>query len=534
MSLVQRECWAWGVLLLAGCAQATSVAWPWHMGEWLNKGQAIGALQIMAMAVAVAIINHSNHGREAALKTGIFATAWLSTSFAWLYVSMHQFGGLPAWAAAAAVLLLATALALYYAAAGAIYWRWRGEHPWAAALLFAATWTMAELARGQWFTGFPWGGIGYAHVDGWGGWLPWLGVYGVGAVAAFVSAGLAWSLRSSSYRRAALVVALAAVMVVWAPPKDQTRSTGPLQVWLLQGNIDQDQKFNNDTGIREALQWYPDQWRASTQAEQRPDLVVAPETAVPVLPQHIHPDQWQQWLAPLATQTPSADGRWVHWMTGVPMGSNAMGFTNSAWGINKNDAQSPTPWEVGYRYDKHHLVPMGEFIPPFFRWFTEWLNIPLGDFNRGPLVQAPWAVNGQQVSAHICFEDVFGEEMAQSVANTDATVLVNLSNLAWFGGTIALDQHLNIARVRAMELGRPIVRATNTGATAHIDHLGAVVARMPHRVQGRLEVAVDGRQGQTAYVTWVSAAGLLPLWGLALLVVAWAVWRRTREGTPGS
>jgi apolipoprotein N-acyltransferase len=189
---------------------------------------------------------------------------------------------------------------------------------------------------------------------------------------------------------------------------------------------------------------------------------------------------------------------------------------------------------MGYRYDKHHLVPMGEFIPPFFRWFTEWMNIPLGDFNRGHLVQAPWSVNGQQVSAHICFEDVFGEEMAQSVANTDATVLVNLSNLAWFGGTIALDQHLNIARVRAMELGRPIVRATNTGATAHIDHLGTVVARMPHRVPGRLEVSVDGRQGQTPYVAWVSAAGLLPLWALALVVVAWSVWLRSRVGTPGS
>jgi apolipoprotein N-acyltransferase len=143
-------------------------------------------------------------------------------------------------------------------------------------------------------------------------------------------------------------------------------------------------------------------------------------------------------------------------------------------------------------------------------------------------------VNGQQVSAHICFEDVFGEEMAQSVANTDATVLVNLSNLAWFGGTIALDQHLNIARVRAMELGRPIVRATNTGATAHIDHLGTVVARMPHRVPGRLEVSVDGRQGQTPYVAWVSAAGLLPLWALALVLVAWSVWHRSRVGTPGS
>jgi apolipoprotein N-acyltransferase len=534
MTWLTRERWTWAVLLLAGYTQALAVAWPWQMGAWISKGQALGVLQIVAMATAVAVISQSTHARAAALKAGVFTTTWLSTSFAWLYVSMHQYGGLPAWAAASAVVLLAAALALYYAAASAVYWRWRGERPLAAAWLFAATWTMAELARGQWLTGFPWGAIGYAHVNEWAGWMPWLGVYGVGAVAAFLSAGLALGLIRRSYRTAIWVVILALGMGLWSPGKDNTQSTGALRVWLLQGNIDQDQKFNNDTGIRQALQWYPDQWRASTQAEQRPDLVVAPETAVPVLPQHIHPEHWRQWLEPLATQATSADGRRVHWMTGVPMGSSASGYTNSAWGIDEKNAQSPTPWEVGYRYDKHHLVPMGEFIPPFFRWFTEWMNIPLGDFNRGPLVQAPWSVNGQQVSAHICFEDVFGEEMAQSVAKTDATVLVNLSNLAWFGGSIALDQHLNIARVRAMELGRPIVRATNTGATAHIDHQGVVVARMPHRVQGRLEVEVDGRTGQTPYVAWVSTTGLLPLWALALLVVAWAVWRRSRAVTSGS
>ena len=534
MNLGHRERWAWAMLLVAGYAQATAVAWPWQMGTWLSRGQAVGVLQIVAMAVAVAIISQSAQARLAAIKAGAFATVWLSTSFAWLYVSMHQYGGLPAWAAAAAVVLLATALALYYAAAGAIFWRWRGKRPLAAAVLFAATWTMAELARGQWLTGFPWGAIGYAHVNGWGGWMPWLGVYGVGAVAAFLSAGLALSLIQRSYRTALWLVVLAVGLGAWAPASTSTKSTGTLRVWLLQGNIDQDQKFNNETGIRQALQWYPDQWRASTQVEERPDLVVAPETAVPVLPQLIHPEQWRQWLVPLAAQVPSADGRTVHWMTGVPMGNKANGYTNSAWGINQNEAQSNAPWEVGYRYDKHHLVPMGEFIPPFFRWFTEWMNIPLGDFNRGPLVQAPWAVNGQQVAAHICFEDVFGEEMAQSVANTNTTVLVNLSNLAWFGGTIALDQHLNIARVRAMELGRPIVRATNTGATAHINHLGEVVAHMPHRVQGRLEVTVDARSGRTPYVAWVSMAGLLPLWALALVVVGWAVWRRSREVTPGS
>lgn len=529
-----RERWTWAALLLAAWGQAAAVAWPWHVGEWLSRGQAIGTLQIVAMAVAVVIISQSTGARAAALKAGAFATVWLSTSFAWLYVSMHQYGGLPAGAAAAAVVILACALAVYYAAAGAVYWRWRAAHPMAGAVLFAATWTLAELARGQWLTGFPWGAIGYAHVNTWGAWLPWLGVYGVGALAAFTSAGMALGLTHSAYKTVILVLVLAMGMSLWAPSTHSTKATGVLRVWLLQGNIDQDQKFNNETGIREALRWYPAQWQASALAQPRPDLVVAPETAVPVLPQRIPSEYWRQWLDPLTTTAQSPDGRSLHWMTGVPMGDQTMGYTNSAWGIQQTDARSHTPWAVGYRYDKHHLVPMGEFIPPFFRWFTEWMNIPLGDFNRGPLVQPPWTVNGQRVSAHICFEDVFGEEMAMGVAHTNATVLVNLSNLAWFGGTIALDQHLNIARARALELGRPIVRATNTGATAHIDHRGVVVAQLPHRVQGRLEVEVEGREGQTPYVAWVSAAGLLPLWTLALVVVMGSVWRRTRAVTPGS
>jgi apolipoprotein N-acyltransferase len=157
----------------------------------------------------------------------------------------------------------------------------------------------------------------------------------------------------------------------------------------------------------------------------------------------------------------------------------------------------------------------------------------LGDYKRGELIQAPWQVNGQSVAAHICFEDVFGEEMAQTVAKTDASVLVNLSNLGWFGGTIALEQHLNIARVRAMELGRPIVRATNTGATAHIDHLGHVVARMPMQVRGRMEAEVDGRSGRTPYVQWVSMWGLWPLWLISMAVVITAVWRHKRRNKPG-
>ncbi|MFM2074655.1 MAG: apolipoprotein N-acyltransferase [Pseudomonadota bacterium] len=537
MSRVGQAPWVWLVLLIAGVGQATALAWPGtYVETGLARGQALGWLQLMCMAVAVAVITRSANRRKATFNTWLFATAWLSTSFAWLYVSMHDYGGLPSWAAAAAVLLLASALALYYAAAGAVYWRWRDQNPVLAAVLFAAAWTLAELARGQWLTGFPWGAIGYAHVESGDQWFRWLGVYGVGAVAALISAAWVLSLLQRRYVSLVITTALAVLMSHWAPNLDRTQATGQLHVWLLQGNIEQDQKFNANTGIQQALQWYPSEWRASLQSLNRPDLVVAPETAIPVLPQQIDEQWWQRVLEPLAKQGVASDGKRVHWMMGMPLGDATRGYTNSAWGITTNSAQGEKPWmgDGDYRYDKHHLVPMGEFIPPFFRWFTEWMKIPLGSFNRGELVQAPWQINGQTVAAHICFEDVFGEEMAQTVASTQATVLVNLSNLAWFGKTIALEQHLNIARVRAMELGRPIVRATNTGATAHIDYQGQVLASLPMQVRERLEVWVQGRSGLTPYVQWVGAVGLWPLWGLGCLVVAWSVWRRKKWGSLGS
>src|SRR5690606_25561008 len=168
-----------------------------------------------------------------------------------------------------------------------------------------------------------------------------------------------------------------------------------------------------------------------------------------------------------------------------------------------------------YRYDKHHLVPFGEFIPPFFRWFTQMMHIPLGDFARGGVGQPSLAWQGQRLAPNICYEDLFGEELAARFADpaTAPTVLVNLSNIGWFGDSVAIDQHLSISRLRALEFERPMVRATNTGATAVIDHRGRVTHRLAGHTRGVLEAQVQGRTGAvTPYAWWAARAGLLPLW----------------------
>jgi apolipoprotein N-acyltransferase len=571
---------AWALLcVLAGLLQAASLAWP--LASWalpgMSFGQPSGLWQIVSLAALVQALQHSRTMGAAAWRGWLFATAWLTGTFWWLFISMHTYGGLPAPLAALAVLALAGALALYHAAAAGLLVR-IAPRTWAAqALLFAALWTLAELARGRWFTGFPWGASGYAQVELLGGWAPWVGVYGMGFLAALLAHALA-SLGSGQLMRkrkgplqaqcaghpiwrpgaglaAVLVISLglsvagADTLRTWG--QRDTADAGELRVWLLQGNIAQDEKFVAGAGIARALAWYPQQMQQAVQAAEQgqgPQLVVAPETAVPLLPQQLPASFWQALLNGLAPQGPP-----VHVLLGLPLGSYAQGYTNSAWGLSPElaaqarqtagglaDPQRETnpsaePGSPFYRYDKHHLVPFGEFIPPLFRWFTEMMNIPLGDFNRGGLGQAPWSVAGQRLAPNICYEDLFGEELAAGFRDPASapTVLVNLSNIAWFGDSIAIDQHLHISRLRALELGRPMLRATNTGATAVIDHRGVVTAQFPRLTQGRLEATVQGRSGITPFARWASRWGVGPVWavclGLVLLIAAGA-WLGRRGG----
>ena len=209
---------------------------------------------------------------------------------------------------------------------------------------------------------------------------------------------------------------------------------------------------------------------------------------------------------------------------GIPLGDSQNGYTNSVIGFMPSQAQIQ-------RYDKHHLVPFGEFIPPLFRWFTNLMHIPLGDFNRGPLGQASFVMPGQRLAVHICYEDLFGEELATRFTDpsTAPTALVNVSNLAWFGDGLAIDQHLSIARMRALEFGLPVLRATNTGATAIVAHTGAVQAQLPYGPAGVLQGKVQGRTGLTPFAWWAARWGLWPLWLAGLAALSWAAWSRRRQ-----
>ncbi len=285
--------------------------------------------------------------------------------------------------------------------------------------------------------------------------------------------------------RVALIAAgLLLPLVQWTMP-----ANAPLTVRLLQGNVKQEMKFE-EAGMRAAI----DQYQQMITAKPA-DLIVTPETAIPVLAQQL-PRAVRVGGAQFSDSTGSSSILFGAIGGTITPEGQVIDYTNSLFGV------TPGTRDV-YRYDKHHLVPFGEFVPWGFRWFVNLMSIPLGDFARGAPVQKPFIVHNQPVAVDICYEDIFGEEIARNIRESDtpAGVLVNSTNLAWFGDTIALDQHLQIARMRSLETGRPMLRATNTGMTAAIDANGEVLGRLAPYTTGSLDVTVQGTSGNTPYVT---------------------------------
>ena len=566
--------------VVAGVLHGFSMAWPaFALGDVLGvSGQSSGFLQCLSLGILAAILLQvasqdvqptsfiaSNQvksktkrqgqsvWRQGALISAVFATSAMAATWGWLYVSMHKYGGLPSWLSALAVLLLAAGLSLYFAAAGGVWvalfrrtilsarlieGRYATQtdgmtlaefkQGFLGILLFGALWTMAELCRGQLLTGFPWGASGYAHLQSTlAGYAPWLGVYGIGAIAAGVAMGVPVVLSSlmAGRTKAWLMLGLIWIVVSVVIPiglqnsgAEFTQAAGKLKVRLLQGNIPQDEKFIPGQGVKQALTWYGEQLLANTEP-----LVITPETAIPVLPQQLSPPYWQaiknKYAPPLAQNqkpdqlsAPLPVGPQTA-LIGLPMGAAGVGYTNSALALG--------PDEVAYRYDKLHLVPFGEFVPPFFQWFVRMMNMPLGDFaqDRPPAGVLKW--QGQRLLPQICYEDLFGEEMARYFVKPEEapTVFVNMSNLAWFGDTTAIPQHVAISRMRALEFQRPILRATNTGLTGLVDAKGEVAASLPNFTRGALVLEFEGRSGLTPYAYWTSQWGLAPLWWLCIAIV---------------
>ena len=406
-----------------------------------------------------------------------FGAGLFGAGASWIYVSLSEFGGMPAPLAGLATLLFCALLALFPAAAGWLQARVPASPAARACLLIPAAWTLAEWLRSWVLTGFPWLSAGYAAA-GWPlqGYAPVAGVFGVSFVT-LVLAGAAWQLVTQ--RKRLLPVALLAALVAagellrqveWSVPAGE-----PVSVALLQGNIRQEMKFRPERYAR-ILETYA---RLAEQTDAR--LIVLPETAVPRFYDSVAPE----YLARLEAAARRNQG---DLLLGVPYRSSRADYYNSVVTLGASPRQL---------YHKVHLVPFGEFVPPGFAWTLRLIDIPLSDFSRGAPGQPPLAAAGQRIAVNVCYEDAFGDEIARRAPQ--ATLLVNVSNVAWFGDSLAPAQHLQIARLRAIETGRMVLTAANTGITALIDRDGRVLDRLPQFVEGRLEASARGYSGMTPY-----------------------------------
>jgi len=447
---------------------------------------------------------------QAAFRTGfVFGAGLFGVGVSWVYVSLHDFGMMPAPLAAIGTLAFCAILSLYPAAAGWGFARLVRAPLSSVLIAFPAAWTLFEWLRGWVFTGVPWLALGYSQVDSpLAGFAPLIGVYGV-SFATVLCAGLlvvvtTGSLRARLAGGVALVFAFGLGQLLmqmnWASPQG-----APLKVALLQGNIPQDLKFQADRYAM-TLSIYKRLIEASTG-----QLVVLPETAIPRFLGTVDPGYLKD-IAKIALE------RRADVLIGVPIRDPGGRYFNSVVSVGASPSQ---------RYDKSHLVPFGEFVPAGFGWMVRTLAIPLADFSLGPENPRPLALAGQLIAPNICWEDAFGEEIIRQLP--EATLLVNVSNVAWFGDSLAPAQHLQISRMRALETGRTLLRATNTGMTAIIDPRGRVLARLPQFTEGILEGEVRGYTGASPYVK----VGNTPIVLTCIALLAALAFIRRRVGRVG-
>ena len=498
---LQAYFYIYSFISLLGILQGYALASPW-------SGQANASLQLISLAGFLITQHKDRTTKQRFFQAWVFATSWLIASVWWLYISIHDFGGLPVSLTLIAIVLLCGGLAIYYAVTISLYFRWKHANPWLSGILFATCWTLAEIARAEFFTGFPWGAIGYAHIDSVLVMLaPSVGVYGVCWAAAYLAACVSSSVekysqkpKNQTYISAAIVLgSISVLMVPWKLSTPTTHSS--FSVSLLQGNIPQEMKYSQLK--RQAVTWYVEQ-----AIEAKTDLVVMPETAIAYLQKDIPDQAWEKMKTHFSSGNQAV-------IIGIPTFKEKLGFGNSAIALQANADE--------YIYNKQHLVPFGEFVPKYFKWFNQMVNFGITDFIRGPLRPQPFTWNNQSLAIQICYEDLFGEELAQRFTNEQTnipTVLVNMSNIAWFGNTVVVPQHLNIARMRSIELNRPTVRATNSGGTAIIDSAGTIQTVAKPYTQTVLVGNVPASDGRvTWFAQWAGRWGLMPLWVICTFIL---------------
>jgi len=425
----------------------------------------------------------------------------------WLYISIHVFGQAPLWIALLLMVALVVIMGLYYAACGWLISRLSGGSAIRLLVVAPATWVAVEWFRGWFLSGFPWMSLGYAQIDSpLSGAAPVIGVFGVSALLVFSTS----ALLAGYFSRRRIVWGLIAVAPWLAgyalQQVDWTRPAGePLRVAIVQGGISQDRKWLPDQ-FQSTLDTY---FRATFESGEH-DLVVWPEVAIPA-----SVDQVPAFLNAVDRELRARGQTLALGILERDLAEQRV--YNSVMMLNGRDRQT---------YRKRHLVPFGEVfpVPDFVREWMRLMSLPHSDMTPGEPEQALLVTaGGTRISVAICYEDAYGAE--QLYALPEAGIMVNVSNDAWFGDSIAPHQHLEIARMRALEAGRYVVRATNNGISAFIGPNGELLERGPQFEFARMSRDIVAHAGLTPYARW----GNWPVIGPACALLAFFGWSRGRS-----
>lgn len=437
-------------------------------------------------------------------RTFWFGLGMFGVGVSWVFISIHDHGHasvpLALFLTSLFVILLAVLFALPFMLYGAGCNRTAGTM----ALAFPSIWVLGEWTRSWLFSGFPWMYLGYGHIDTWlSGWAPITGVLGISWICALSGAAIgiiAIPRKQFILGNVALLMAVGWATGWYLQSVQWTTAAGaPLRIGIMQPALPVAAKWDSAQ-----LAAILEQNRQTTAELLGNDLVIWPESAVPALEEQVKP-----FLAAMAKRALDTD---TALLTGIPTrNATTQQYHNSVIGLGTASGI----------YHKQHLVPFGEYVP-FERWLggtMAFLNLPMSIFSPGPARQEPIYANGFSIGTAICYEIVFPDLVAATANHSN--LLLTVSNDSWFGRSIGPKQHFQMARMRAAENRKPLIRATNDGITALINHHGKVVATIPPFIRSTLTGQLTPYRGQTPFGQW----GSNPILLLSLIMLFAAFWK---------
>lgn len=462
-------------------------------------------LVIVSPAILIYQLSFMQSSEQSFSLGWVYGLGYFGFGVYWLYHSMQVYGHAPILVAAALTALMIVTLSTFIGLTLAVYYRLKTTRPGKAVLwCLPLLWFAMEWFKGWVLTGFPWLSVGYAHINSpLSGFAPLIGVYGLSAISILLSLSMVIGLQQRNAWMILLVLLIAAGGYLLKPMQWSSESGEALSLTMVQGNIPQEVKWQRDAR-QKIISLY---WEV-TQDYWDSDLIVWPEVAIPGRSEDLE----AEYLVPMSMVASEKGG---NLLTGIVVSDwlkreyyNSMLLMGNHQGV----------------YHKRHMVPFGEYMPfrSVLEFMRNYIKIPMSDMKAGPADQPLMSVNEVKLGVSICYEDVFSRDINRDLP--DANILINTSNDAWFGDSLAPHQHLEIAQMRALETARPMVRATNTGRSAFIDHKGRIMDATDQFKAQTLSAEIQGRSGATPFITF---AKVQPYLAFLILILSAYFWFRS-------